>query len=73
MGKWKIANGIKQNVSAKVIFEEAGLINGEGKDYLAVMFPNTVNPSIYINPKTAVPKLMLWKKNNPSKLNQKLP
>ena len=51
------------------IFTEAGLINGEGKDYLAVMFPNTVNPSIYINPKTAVPKLMLWKKNNPSKIN----
>ena len=67
-GKWKIANGIKQNISAKTIFEEAKLIDGEGNDYLAVMFPNTTKPSIYINPKTAVPKLMLWKKNNPTKI-----
>lgn len=69
-GKWKIANGIKQNISAKIIFEEAKLIDGEGNDYLAVMFPNATKPSIYINPKTAVPKLMLWKKNNPTKINE---
>ena len=69
-GKWKIANGIKQNISAKTIFEEAKLIDGEGNDYLAVMFPNTTKPSIYINPKTAVPKLMLWKKNNPTKIKE---
>ena len=69
-GKWKIANGIKQNISAKIIFEEAKLIDGEGNDYLAVMFPNTTKPSIYINPKTAVPKLMLWKKNNPTKIKE---
>ena len=69
-GKWKIANGIKQNISAKIIFEEAKLIDGEGNDYLAVMFPNATKPSIYINPKTAVPKLMLWKKNNPTKIKE---
>ena len=69
-GKWKIANGIKQNISAKTIFEEAKLIDGEGNDYLAVMFPNATKPSIYINPKTAVPKLMLWKKNNPTKVKE---
>ena len=69
-GKWKIANGIKQNISAKIIFEEAKLIDGEGNDYLAVMFPNATKPSIYINPKTAVPKLMLWKKNNPTKIHE---
>lgn len=69
-GKWKIANGIKQNISAKTIFDEAKLIDGEGNDYLAVMFPNATKPSIYINPKTAVPKLMLWKKNNPTKVKE---
>ena len=31
---------------------------------------NTTKPSIYINPKTAVPKLMLWKKNNPTKIKE---
>lgn len=58
------------NISAKIIFEEAKLIDGEGNDYLAVMFPNATKPSIYINPKTAVPKLMLWKKNNPTKIKE---
>lgn len=65
-GKWKLANGIKR-IPATEIFNEAGMIEGEGNDYLAVMFPNSTKPSIYINPKTAVPKLMIWIKNNPKK------
>lgn len=72
----EIVNGIpttftEEEVTLILEYAKTHVGNNRSEEMkLAVMFPNATKPSIYINPKTAVPKLMLWKKNNPTKIKE---